>query len=190
MTNVDPFLIPIPRAFLVDPEVRQYMEYKDRVIHDLYLRTGGADDAVEVATNRDVYDGTSWAAIANKFNDEIQSIKAELSYAQIQKIEDGLGRIKGELLYLDLPADTKLNPVTVNGGTYEAVPGDFINAKSRALIKFPSSGMIEVRNGDGSVISLDGNGKLINGKSTGKLYNKGTSIQFYHFVEDDEWFAR
>jgi hypothetical protein len=77
---------------------------------------------------------------------------------------------------------------------YTAVSFDFINAKQRATIKFPEfpdeNDVIIIRNGDGSVISLDGNGKDINGSSTGKLFRKGTSIEFHYFIDSDEWFAR
>ena len=58
--NIDPFLIPIPQAFLQDDEVRQYFEYKDRVIHDLYKRTGGASDLV--AENQSIGSTNFYAA--------------------------------------------------------------------------------------------------------------------------------
>ena len=47
MANVDPFVIQWPRKWLVDPEVEPVIHYLNRFLHDLFLRTGGGDDAIE-----------------------------------------------------------------------------------------------------------------------------------------------
>lgn len=47
MADVDPFVAPIPRKFLEDPETRPFFEYLNRFLHDLFIRTGGGDDAIE-----------------------------------------------------------------------------------------------------------------------------------------------
>ena len=47
MAKVDPFVAPIPRKFLNDPELRPFFEYLNRFLHDLFIRTGGGDDAIE-----------------------------------------------------------------------------------------------------------------------------------------------
>lgn len=76
---------------------------------------------------------------------------------------------------------------------YTAQPFDFVNAKSGAVITFPrypdSDSVIIIRNGDGSNIKLKGNGRNINGSTTGHIRNKTTAIQFYYFIDDDEWVA-
>ena len=83
--------------------------------------------------------------------------------------------------------------VTVTN-SYTAVDHDFINVTSSALIKFPEfpeeSSIIVIRNGSGLFVKLDGNGKNINGSSTGVLRRKGTAIEFYYFIDSDEWFAK
>ena len=77
---------------------------------------------------------------------------------------------------------------------YTAQPNDFINAKSGATITFPKypdeGAVIVIRNGDGTDIKLAGNGKSLNGSSTGTLRRKGTAIEFYYFIDSDEWLAK
>tara|TARA_R110000851_G_scaffold228174_3_gene380956 strand:- start:898 stop:1188 length:291 start_codon:yes stop_codon:yes gene_type:complete len=54
-TKVDPFVMPIPRSLLNDPESRAYFEYLNRWAHDIWIRTGGGTDtisAVASASNR------------------------------------------------------------------------------------------------------------------------------------------
>ena len=46
MTQVDPFVYPIPKRFQDDPEVRAYFEYFSRWAHDMWLRTGGSSDNI------------------------------------------------------------------------------------------------------------------------------------------------
>ncbi len=99
-----------------------------------------------------------------------------------------------EFEYPTIPAEVKqFNAVTITG-SYTAVDHDFINAKENALIVFPQypdeNSVIIVRNGDGSNITLSGNGKNINGSSTGLIRRKETSIEFYYFLDSDEWFAK
>ena len=83
--------------------------------------------------------------------------------------------------------------VTVSS-SYTSVSFDFINASVGATISFPEfpdeNDVIIIRNGDGTLIPLDGNGKNINGSATGKITRKGTSIEFYYFIDTDEWFAK
>jgi hypothetical protein len=47
VTKVDPFLIPIPAKLLADRETRNYFEYMNRFLHDLWQRTGGGSDTVD-----------------------------------------------------------------------------------------------------------------------------------------------
>jgi len=87
----------------------------------------------------------------------------------------------------------KWNAVSVQSG-YTMNSWDFVNAKLNAVITFPlypdEGDGIVVRNGDGSRIKLIGNGRNINGSSTGLLQRKSTSIEFYYFINDNEWLAK
>ena len=77
---------------------------------------------------------------------------------------------------------------------YTMLPFDFVNAKNRATVTFPqypeANSVIIVRNGDGSQITLNGNGKNMNGEPAGLLTKESTAIEFYYFIDSDEWFAR
>ena len=92
-----------------------------------------------------------------------------------------------------IPEVKQFNAVTTSIN-YTSVDHDFINATNGSTVTFPKypneNSVIIVRNGDGSTIKLNGNGKNLNGSSTGVLRRKSTSIEFYYFIESDEWFAR
>ena len=47
MAKVDPFVIQWPRQWMEDPEIRPVIEYLNRFLHDLFIRTGGGSDLVE-----------------------------------------------------------------------------------------------------------------------------------------------
>ena len=89
--------------------------------------------------------------------------------------------------------DSQFRAVTATSN-YTSLSYDFVNAKNNAQITFPEypveNSVIIVRNGDGSTIKLLGNGRNMNGESTGQLTRQGTSIEFYYFIESNEWFAR
>ncbi|TNG03800.1 MAG: hypothetical protein EP297_00155 [Gammaproteobacteria bacterium] len=55
--QVDPFVIPIPRALLRDPEVRFYHQLLNKSIHDVWIRTGGGNDNISDQGIRELY---SW----------------------------------------------------------------------------------------------------------------------------------
>ena len=40
----------IPRAFLKDPEVREFIKQQNTIIFQLYQRSGGATDTIEIIT--------------------------------------------------------------------------------------------------------------------------------------------
>ena len=44
VTQVDPFVIPIPAGLNKDPETRKYFEYLNRWAHDMWVRSGAGDD--------------------------------------------------------------------------------------------------------------------------------------------------
>ena len=91
------------------------------------------------------------------------------------------------------PSFEKLTAITKTSD-YTAQPNDFINAKNGATITFPQypeeGSVIVIRNGDGSAIKLAGNGKSLNGSSTGTLRRQTRAVEFYYFIDSDEWFAK
>lgn len=77
---------------------------------------------------------------------------------------------------------------------YTLLDFDYANFTSSATAKFPEfpkkGAVIAIRNGSNGTVKLDGNGKNINGSSTGNIRLKETSIDFYYFIDSDEWFAK
>ena len=181
VTQVDPFIIPIPRSLLSNPETRHYFEYLNRFLHDLWLRTGGGDDSI---ASSDVEETYPWS-----FSEAPESNVQSLFQIQPEQPSNVQNLFQNNI-------DTslgKLNAITVSTA-YTAQANDFINAKGGATITFPrypdDSEIIVIRNGDGTQIRLDGNGKSLNGQSTGILNRQGTAIEFYYFIDSDEWLAK
>lgn len=170
MAKVDPFLHPIPRGFLKDAETRNFFEYFVRWAHDIWIRTGGGDDAISDQSLRESY---PWLYDNSGYQEG-----SELS-----------GLYAGNVV--EIP---QYRAVTITSAIYTALPHDFINANANSTIKFPPTPsqncVIIIRNGDGTDIKLDGNGKNINGSYTGVLGREGTAIHFHYFIDADEWFAR
>ena len=50
MSQVDPFVIPIPHKILNDPELAPTFQYLWRFLYDMWQRTGGAVDLVQNVT--------------------------------------------------------------------------------------------------------------------------------------------
>lgn len=167
MADVDPRLQQIPKELQQDFNVRVYFEELERFLHDLWARTGGGTDIVESAAIEEKY---PWPTA------QLASEAKEFQYPLILS-----------------NAEQVFNAVTVTG-SYTAMPYDFINAKSNAQITFPAypeeNSVIIIRNGDGSKITLSGNGRNINGSAAGVLRRESTSIEFYYFIESNEWFAK
>lgn len=109
--------------------------------------------------------------------DEIESADVREKYAWV------LGQL----------SEPRINTVSASSN-YTALDYDFVNATSSATITLPlypaDGAFVIIRNGDGTRIGLDGNGRNINGSSTGSLARKGTAIELYYFIDDNEWFAR
>jgi hypothetical protein len=47
LADVDPFIIQWPPQWLEDPEIRPVIDYLNRFLHDLWIRTGGGIDVVD-----------------------------------------------------------------------------------------------------------------------------------------------
>ena len=43
-TKVDPFVYPIPKEFLENPDTREFFEYFVRWSHDMWVRSGAGND--------------------------------------------------------------------------------------------------------------------------------------------------
>jgi len=47
LARVDPFVIQWPRAWMQDNEIRPTIEYLNRFLHDMFIRTGGGEDLID-----------------------------------------------------------------------------------------------------------------------------------------------
>ena len=167
MASQDPFIIQWPKAWMADPEIRPVIEYLNMHLFQGWIRTGGGDDAVAAATIQEVY---PWPT-GQSFEDVNQFVypQSALNIAE------------------------EWRAVTASTA-HTASHKEFINASNGATITFPlypeENAVFTVRNGDGSNIKLSGNGKSLNGQSTGILNRQGTAIEFYYFIDSDEWLAK
>ena len=55
MANVDPFVIQGPRKWLQDPEIGPAVVYLNRFLHDMFLRSGGGNDAIADEGIKELY---------------------------------------------------------------------------------------------------------------------------------------
>ena len=79
MTDVDPFLIPVPRKILDDPQLRPFFEYFVKWAHDIWQRTGGGSDAVGSVSVRNSFVWDSSLGFEST-QDKMQSISASSNY--------------------------------------------------------------------------------------------------------------
>ena len=162
MAKVDPFVIQWPVKWLSDAEIRPVIEYLNRFLHDLYIRTGGGTDAIAEAGD---------TIISNIISSTYTSSPSSLPL--FSKGFNTVSQVAGE--YTAVPFDF----INATLGAKIIFP------------KYPDeNNVIIIRNGDGTKIPFDGNGKPVNGSDNGALTKKGTAIEFHYFLDSDEWFAR
>lgn len=90
MSNLNPFTQPIPSVWREDRELRSWVEYLNRFLHDIWVRTGGGDDAIaNLENNQEVF---QVARQVNFLEDSMAFYSAELSRlkAKIQDLENEL----------------------------------------------------------------------------------------------------
>ena len=198
MAVVDPRLQRIPNQLTKERDVRLYFEDLERFLHDLWVRTGGGNDAISNLGIEEVY---PWPRKSIE-QDSTESPYASLSRSKSDNAvspysSSGSSRADGKAVEFysvkpDMPQ--KVFRSVSASSNYTASDFDFINAKVNAIITFPSApeenAVLIIRNGDGSKIGLIGNGRNINGESSGNIRNKGTAIAFQYFIDDNEWYAR
>jgi outer membrane murein-binding lipoprotein Lpp len=104
LAKVDPFVAPIPRKFLNDPELRPFFEYLNRFLHDLFIRTGGGDDSIESieeATAAEADTSRLFATIG-RLNKRVHDLEAssdnEVLNSKIAKLNQKVNKLISELL--------------------------------------------------------------------------------------------
>lgn len=167
MTNVDPFLHPIPQSLKEDSETRQFFEYFVKWAHDIWLRTGGSEDSVSDTGVRESY---PWA-----------------------QDDSGKDNLNVQGLYSQLQAVKILTKKVINSESYTAVDDMLIKSKNGSTLKLPLNPsedcVIYAHNADGTLLTINGNGRKINGHDEVKLARKGNGLQIYYFVDENEYIA-
>lgn len=77
LAKVDPFVIQWPAKWMSDDEIRPVIEYLNRYLHDMFIRSGGGEDLI---------------------NDNQEQVITALG-AQLKDLQDQVG--SGELLTVD-----------------------------------------------------------------------------------------
>ena len=181
MTTVDPYTHPFPKTIQdksgnITPEFRQWLVFDNRWKFDMWIRSGGGDDAVSAGSD------------SHGYSENLIS----LLIGQVAFLKERVDALEKESPILNFTGDL-FNTVTTSNN-YIAADYDFINAKANALItlpKYPSeNSVIIIRNGDGSTIKLNPNGKTINGESIGYIRRNGTALVIHYFIDSDEWLVR
>lgn len=104
LARVDPFVAPIPRKFLNDPELRPFFEYLNRFLHDLFIRTGGGDDLIEAtqeATAAEADTSRLFATIRRlerRVQDLEESSDSEVLNSRLTKLNAKVNKLIAELL--------------------------------------------------------------------------------------------
>lgn len=126
MANVDPYVIPIPRT-ITDPktggpsdEFFAWLRYDNRWKHDIWVRTGAGDDAVEETQLGELYDPGMQTSNSDELIDELE-VSTEMAVIQdvVERLEE-LENDHQEPVYLKA-----LEPYTVaTGDTAYTTAGD------------------------------------------------------------------
>ena len=69
MARVDPFVIQWPQKWVDDPEIQPVIDYLNRFLHDMFIRSGGATDLAGEA----VQDPVETKSIINVINQRLGS---------------------------------------------------------------------------------------------------------------------
>ena len=174
--NVDPFIHPIPKKILSDPDLRPFFEYFVRWAHDMWRRTGGGDDEVSDTGLRETY---PWMQEFNADNFEKMAYNVE--------------NITNNEFSYPVEVETKtLTTKTISSETYTAVDNMFINATNDSTLIMPENperDSLIYFSKDSTGFTLRPNGKKVNGTLEDiKFYKNRLARQVWYFIDADEWF--
>lgn len=181
MTQVDPFIHPIPKSLLNNPDTRSFFEYLTRWCHDMWKRTGGGEDLIESGGTRETYPWTEDTTEGSR-DSFYSSLTANAEIDQ-------------EISY-NFPVENNFNRLTtktINNEIYTAVDDMFIKSKTGSTLKLPENPsdncVIYAHNADGTLLTINGNGRKINGHDEIVIRQKGNGVQIYYFIDDNDYVA-
>lgn len=104
MTDVDPFIHPIPPEFLQKHETRAWVEYLHRFLHDLWQRTGGGDDVIQEIIIGELYEPGIQISNSDEFIDELEGdidhIES-LVYSSINSFSESIGELEASVTQIE-----------------------------------------------------------------------------------------
>lgn len=109
MSDVDPFVYPIPSEFRNNPETRGYFEYLNIFLHDLWTRTGGPVNVVEnIEVTQVTEDGGNRT---NRFLiDDIQRLEDRINEIKRRDNAQEIDCIKEQLELIRMPRHRESDP--------------------------------------------------------------------------------
>ena len=104
MAKVDPFVIQWPQKWMQDNEIRPVIEYLNRFLHDLFIRTGGGDDLIEavVETTAAEADTSRLLSLVSKLEKRVRDLEessdTDSLRSKIAKLNQKVNKLIKELL--------------------------------------------------------------------------------------------
>ncbi|MBL4753775.1 MAG: hypothetical protein JKY52_09320 [Flavobacteriales bacterium] len=191
VVKVDPFLYPIPPEFLKDPEVRAWFEYDNRWKHDIWLRTGGGDDAVAESQIGELYEPGIQTSSVDELAEDLE-VAQEMAAQMIDLIE----RVE------ELEAASDSSQLTTDGfETINISAGvTAFTATGKQIITCNNTGALDLtlnpapddaeelhikRNASGAVNFIG----TIDGITTENIGSTGDGIHLIYTIAQGEWGA-
>lgn len=186
MAKVDPFLHPIPRELLKNPETRAFFEYLVRFLHDIWKRTGGGNDLIDQGDFGDINSSAGYQSTTNQSSEVVNFMREQEPSEITRHIQEQEAP--------ELTGAPILEPVRFNnlatGGTALTTTGPEVvlcfntAAATVTLNANPQDGeSVKISRRDGSV-AVNGD---INGTTSITILSKYDTMQLVYSVEAGEW---
>lgn len=112
MSDVDPFVYPIPSELKNNPETRGYFEYLNMFLHDLWTRTGGPVNVVEnIEVTQVTEDGGN--RTSRFLIDDIQRLEDRINELRRRDNTQEIDYIKEQLELIRMPRHRESDPEPV-----------------------------------------------------------------------------
>jgi len=104
LAKVDPFVIQWPAKWMADDEIRPVVEYLNRFLHDLFIRSGGGDDLIEAVVETTAAEAeasrflATITALDKRVKDLEESSDTDALIAKVAKLNQKVNKLINELL--------------------------------------------------------------------------------------------
>ncbi|MBL4651270.1 MAG: hypothetical protein JKY53_00185 [Flavobacteriales bacterium] len=171
MASVDPFVIEWPEVWTEDPQIAPVIIYLNRFLHDLWIRSGGGDDAIAETQIGELYE----PGIQTSNVDEIAE---ELEIAQ-------------EMAFNPVIAPVELITIAAGVTAFTTTGNQIIICNNTAELTIT----LNLNPDDGekiTVIRRDAKISLVgtlNGSTPTAIPSKNDILDVYHTIAGGEWSA-